>query len=203
MLQLCCYHYVFLCNLFTLAAPVILVQPVSHRGFVTEQIVLSCTADGVPLPDIVWLKNGCPLSTHIAQSTRFMVTEKVVAGFRFHVPEARESTLTLTNSKESDGGEYTCRARNEIDAAYLSTPHSVTVNGAYACLSSSIVPFVYDVDFKMHFSTMKPAEVLVDICGELLPCQNGGNCINRGLSYSCLCLEGWIGRNCDQSKSKN
>ena len=131
----------FLCNLSTLAAPAILVRPVSHRGFITEQIVLSCTADGVPLPDIVWLKNGCPLSTHIAQSTRFTVTETVVDGFRVHVPEAKQSILTITNSKESDGGEYTCRARNKIDTAYLSTPHTVAVNGAYACLSSLKVLF--------------------------------------------------------------
>ena len=116
-------------TLLSPAEPAVLDQGVTYRGFVNEMISLTCTADGVPLPDIVWLKDGCPLSAHIAQSNRFLVTEAVVPGFRVHVPGAIQSNLTILDSTEKDGGDYMCRATNEIDTAYLPAPHQVVVDG--------------------------------------------------------------------------
>ena len=98
-------------------------------GFIHGTISLVCTADGVPLPDITWLKDGCPLPQ--LQSTRFQITKTVVPGFRAHVPEARQSVLTVEESMEQDTGAYSCRATNELNTAYLPVAHQVTVHGMY------------------------------------------------------------------------
>ena len=33
------------------------------------------------------------------------------------------------------------------------------------------------------------------------PCQNGGTCINGENEYSCSCIAGWQGDNCETSKT--
>ena len=103
-------------------------QGLNYRGVVKGRISLSCVADGIPLPDIVWLRDGCPLSSGI-RSSRLKITETVVGGFRRHVPEAMQSDLTIHDSAVKDGGIYTCRATNSLSRAYMSTPHQVTVDG--------------------------------------------------------------------------
>ena len=112
------------------AEPAVLNATTNHMGFVHETISLGCTADGVPLPDITWLKDGCPLAQ--LQATRFQITERVVPGFRAHVLEARESVLTIEESMEQDAGAYSCRATNELNTAYLPVAHQVTVLGMHA-----------------------------------------------------------------------
>ena len=108
-------------------------EHIEHIGFVGETVSLTCTADGVPLPDITWLKDDCPLTRHIELSNWYQITERVIMGIRPHVPEARESVLVLANSRERDTGAYSCRATNELNTAYLPVAHHVTVNGtAYA-----------------------------------------------------------------------
>ena len=134
-----CYSVAHVICIFSFSAgPAVLDQSIIYRGLVKGRISLTCTADGVPLPDIVWLKDDCPLSAHIAQSNRFLVTEAVVPGFRVHVPEARQSNLTIVDSTEKDGGEYSCWATNEIDYAYLPAPYHVTVDGKLETVSSNV-----------------------------------------------------------------
>ena len=119
-----------LCLVFTREAePVIVNAAMDYSGIVRETISLKCTADGVPLPDITWLKDGCPLSQHIQQSSRFQVSERTIPGFRVHVPEAKESVLTIEESTEQDAGTYSCRATNEVNTTYLPVAHQVTVDG--------------------------------------------------------------------------
>lgn len=118
-----------------------------YRGFVRETFSLVCTADGVPLPDITWLKYGCPITRHIEQSSRFQITERVVPGFREHVPEAKESVLTIEDSTEHDAGTYSCRATNTLNTAYLPVAHQITVDGTfllcvYALTSLIVLTFV-------------------------------------------------------------
>ncbi|CAI8042994.1 Hemicentin-1, partial [Geodia barretti] len=73
--------------------PQVLNEQTDHEGFVTETVSLVCRADGVPLPEILWLKDGCPLSRTIEELPRFQITQRVGPGFRPHVLESVESVL--------------------------------------------------------------------------------------------------------------
>ena len=106
-----------------------LYEPTHQEKFVRETVSLVCTADGVPPPEIFWLKDNCPLSQTTEHSPRFHVTQSVVPGFRSHVPDAVESVLTIEAISEGDSGAYSCRATNELDTAYSPASHQVTVNG--------------------------------------------------------------------------
>jgi Notch-like protein len=40
----------------------------------------------------------------------------------------------------------------------------------------------------------------VDECAALNPCQNHGTCQNTEGAYECICVNGFIGRNCETNK---
>ena len=48
---------------------------------------------------------------------------------------------------------------------------------------------------------MKNTEMFADVdeCSSS-PCQNGGTCIDAVNSYTCDCVDGWTGTNCEASK---
>lgn len=114
--------------IFSVEPQVLADEQTSPEGFVTGRVSLVCRADGVPLPEISWLKDGCPLSRAVRELSRFHVTQRLIPGFRSHIPEAVESVLMIDDSVESDSGAYSCRATNELNAAYLPNPHQVKIN---------------------------------------------------------------------------
>ena len=70
-------------------------------------MTLSCNATGNPTPTISWTRNGSPVDT----SARISFSDD-------------NNTLTITNVKRTDSGEYRCVARNRVgsdtsDAAKL------------------------------------------------------------------------------------
>ncbi|NWV42606.1 HMCN1 protein, partial [Grantiella picta] len=71
-------------------------NPENLTVVVNNFISLTCEVTGFPPPDLSWLKNGKPVSSNANT---------------FIVPGAR--TLQLPRAKLSDGGEYTCTARNQ------------------------------------------------------------------------------------------
>ncbi|TRZ22552.1 hypothetical protein HGM15179_004536 [Zosterops borbonicus] len=71
-------------------------NPENLTVVVNNFISLTCEVTGFPPPDLSWLKNGKPISSN---SNTFIV------------PGAR--TLQIPRAKLSDGGEYTCTARNQ------------------------------------------------------------------------------------------
>ncbi|XP_059334168.1 hemicentin-1 [Ammospiza nelsoni] len=71
-------------------------NPENLTVVVNNFISLTCEVTGFPPPDLIWLKNGKPISSN---SNTFIV------------PGAR--TLQIPRARLSDGGEYTCTARNQ------------------------------------------------------------------------------------------
>ena len=63
--------------------------------FENSKVELDCTAEGFPVPDVEWYKDGKPVDTQIKSQG--------------------ESTLLIPNAKESDSGRYTCYATNSVN----------------------------------------------------------------------------------------
>ena len=86
---------------FTLDKP-----EIKDRGEITTNNIMSwigretkitCEVEGVPLPEIIWTREG-----------------RVASSKRLHL---RVSTLTFTPQRESDFGAYLCKARNFLGVA--------------------------------------------------------------------------------------
>ena len=87
---------------------------------------LSCTADGLPIPSIQWLKDGCLLQTEL--NDRFFITEEVVSDHVYNLAETTRSTLTLFELNSVDSGVYTCQVYNGIGlVAVLEEPYSFMI----------------------------------------------------------------------------
>ncbi|NXB77102.1 HMCN1 protein, partial [Donacobius atricapilla] len=94
-------------------------NPENLTVVVNNFISLTCEVTGFPPPDLSWLKNGKPISSN---SNTFIV------------PGAR--TLQIPRAKLSDGGEYTCTARNQAGESQKKSfltvlvPPSIKAQGA-------------------------------------------------------------------------
>ena len=77
---------------------------ISFEEFSTNTI-FTCTANGMPLPEIEWLFDGTILSSdnRIAVDSNMVPSEDESGGFSV-------STLTISTLQLSDRGMYTCRA---------------------------------------------------------------------------------------------
>ena len=87
----------------------------------------NCTADGVPVPTIVWRKNGQLL---VSGDRRSIVYTNTSVGFRIrNIPGVMKitSVLTITDLTGSDSGNYSCRVDNGGRPAILTKPFQLTV----------------------------------------------------------------------------
>ena len=93
-----------------------------------QNVSFNCTADGIPMPTIVWRKNGQLL---IPNNKRNIAQSSNSTGFRSNtIPGVVQVTsiLTITDLIGSDNGSYSCRADNEANiGAVLTTPYQLTV----------------------------------------------------------------------------
>ena len=83
---------------------------ISHRGNISIEefstnIIFTCTANGMPLPEIEWLFDGTILSS----DNRIAVDSNMVS-FKGGSGGFSVSTLTISALELSDRGMYTCRA---------------------------------------------------------------------------------------------
>ena len=87
--------------------------------------MLTCQADGEPVPDIVWIKNlGNGSSIEFNRSTGNIDIAETVDRLN------RTSILTIQLTSALDTADYTCRVQNEVIVdGVLSTPARVTVYG--------------------------------------------------------------------------
>ena len=79
-------------------------------------LTLDCTVNGNPTPDVKWTKDGIDL----LENQRINVSEFI----------GNTSSLTITNIKRGDEGQYRCMANNRVKTT-ISAPGKLTVNCEY------------------------------------------------------------------------
>lgn len=85
----------------------------------TENITLHCAADGIPAPNINWIRNGALLDANFFQGLDISSRSGVTA-FRSDIQDHRNmrwgvnSTLIITNIQPDLGGTYNCRTGNDL-----------------------------------------------------------------------------------------
>ena len=72
---------------------------------VADSVALSCTAAGIPAPQMTWFKDGLPLSNG------YNITEERFSNSSNYFTV---SVLNLCDLQLSDSGEYSCTASNTI-----------------------------------------------------------------------------------------
>ena len=88
--------------IFTIVHPQLIGFPSSVRSVVVgEDLVVSCTADGRPTPDILWKRNNTVLNS--SQSENILI-----------LPSNGRSELSITNITNSESGDYSCTAFNPV-----------------------------------------------------------------------------------------
>lgn len=93
-------------------------QPMGTHIEIEGQISLQCLPpEGVPPPEIIWLKNGEVIDT--AKDSNFIISN--------------EGNLLLSVVRLADMGNYTCVARNPAGSRYSETA-TLTVYGKTFCL---------------------------------------------------------------------
>ena len=96
-----------------------------------ETRVLNCSADGIPAPNILWRRNG----QLVLNSTRVSIIVSPVLGSDRNIRVSNisdikqvNSSITISNLRETDNGNYTCRADNSAGVAdILNTPYQLNV----------------------------------------------------------------------------
>ena len=75
----------------------------------TSPVTFQCTATGIPTPSIIWLKGGIVLSSN---SDPWIVigspNQQLLSSGVYQVTQ----TLTITNTADSDSGNYLCVGNN-------------------------------------------------------------------------------------------
>ena len=96
-----------MCHCFHVDPPSILSPPVAVEAVHEETVELSCTAEGLPVPDIMWLVEpyGGGVPVEIVTSTN--ITEEANTTHK-------TSFLTLLSVSPIDTANYTCNASNYL-----------------------------------------------------------------------------------------
>ena len=106
-------------------APLIDVPPMDTNVTTTENIILTCTASGFPVPSISWTHNG----TAVNESISINITEQ-------DEDRMTLSMLTVTGAVINDSGQYECSATSPIGNFSIveSGPVLVLVQGKHLFL---------------------------------------------------------------------
>ena len=129
-------------GIHTLLVPPTVITPNGSRVEIdegTERFLVNCTAAGIPAPNIIWsdpdgtqLPNDNNMRIMVEPYTEPQLMAKDELTFLYHVTR----TLVITNTVDSDTGNYTCTADNGV----------VTVD------SSTVEVFVKGIDpFLYHY----------------------------------------------------
>ena len=189
----CTYMFIFI--MFLVEAALQNKTGYSIEAMTGETIAFTCTADGINRPSIKWRKDG----QLILNTTRRSIhSQNDTPGFRF-LPgiQVITSLLTISDLKETDTGNYSCRADNEAKLP-------VSLDSPFMLIVSGTMPrskYVYLLSNYLYFITVAPT---INPCVNSL-CQNGQCHDLSDDSYLCICYEGYTGINCDigEKISKN
>ena len=96
--------------MFCVVAPRFITQPQSVEAFIGTPVNLSCSADGFPAPDIMWLFEGMTFTNDTVNNTNTTYAE---------------STIVITSLMLSHGGIYTCQINST--AAMMPSTNDATV----------------------------------------------------------------------------
>ena len=112
---------------------------------VGENVTLNCSADGLPQPVITWKKNG----NLLVNSTRITITSKqeyIDASYELFQNVWRvTSLLSIRDIKESDTGNYTCKANNEDNIGASATQKLFQLKTLKSQLRIIIMSFIFCV----------------------------------------------------------
>ena len=86
-----------------LVVPEITQGPVTAAGRLDEDVIFTCTATGVPLPNITW--SGPDMTDNPVQPSDDMI-----------IDDTRQSQITVSDLEIGDFGTYTCTATNDFDS---------------------------------------------------------------------------------------
>ena len=97
-----------------LVAPQFINEPQDVEEFIGTAVNLSCSADGFPVPDIMWYFQGMVFANETVNSTSSTYTE---------------STIVINSLMLSDGGSYTCEINSEASTMPSTSTATVAVIG--------------------------------------------------------------------------
>ena len=117
-------------NFFSVAPQLIFSPLVTLQIISPETISLNCSFEGLPVPDLSWIK---VLSD--GSSTEFNMASTMVNGRTFHISDSTVSNtvtsiFTISPTTAIDTATYICMATNRIDSMN-STSSDVSVYGKF------------------------------------------------------------------------
>nr|XP_039249026.1 uncharacterized protein LOC120326750 [Styela clava] len=91
----------------------------------SDEIIIDCTASGIPLPNVTWHKGHQPVD----ETSDREVYQTSVKG---------KSTLIIKSAKLSDTDRYRCFAENDVDGSVLKTKRKIDIRVHPAILTKRI-----------------------------------------------------------------
>ncbi|XP_064391944.1 uncharacterized protein LOC135339656 isoform X2 [Halichondria panicea] len=113
-------------NILVHTPPLIKDAPNSTQSVLKDgTISFTCVASGVPLPTILWYKDGSPLITDV--EGRLEIIQTNVDGFG-DFDRAIESVLTIQSVGEGDAGYYGCKAGSTAGETELTNQYHLILS---------------------------------------------------------------------------
>lgn len=144
-----------------------------------DDLVLHCTAEGNPTPQITWLWKD---TLFVLNNTDTVTVSKTVQSF-YQV----SSTLRRTSLVPDDSGEYKCRLDSTTEGEVVTDVVDISVKGKKKLVSFSFI--------LKSSSTAKNECLIESSVGFTSPCVNG-TCTDLLQDYLCECVGNFTGRNC-------